>query len=102
MESPERSPNSSLLQDLLREKKAENRRSSKVYDTEAQRTSTLGNGSDARDVQSSPIPPQANGREDRAHKRRSSAFGGRNVADPKGMGIREMEQVRCFYVCMSR
>ena len=102
MASPDRSPNSSLLQDLLREKKAENRRSSKVYDMDVRRLSTLGDGSGARDVQSSPIPPNTNGREDYGHKRRSSAFGGKNTSEVKGMGMREMEQVRCHYERMFR
>ncbi|KAL8822445.1 MAG: hypothetical protein Q9191_006819 [Dirinaria sp. TL-2023a] len=92
MESPEQSPSSSLLQDLLREKKAERRRSSKVYDMDIRRATTLGEGANARDVQSSPIPPNPNGREDFGHKRRSSAVGGRNASEPKGMGMREMEQ----------
>lgn len=90
-----RSPNpaSSLLQDLLREKKAENRRLGIASDTHHRRVSTLSDAFDDRDVQSSPIlpPPRDNG--DHAHARRTSAFGGRDTSAPKGMGMREMEQV---------
>lgn len=59
---------------------------------DVRKVSALGDGFDARDVQSSPIPPHTDGREDYAHRRRSSAFGRRNTSEPKGMGMREMEQ----------
>lgn len=100
MNAPDRSPGSpqspnpasSLLQGLLREKKAENRRISKVYDSDLRRISTYSNGADARDVQSSPIPSHVHGREDSLQA--DNSFGGRNASATKGMGMREMEQVR--------
>lgn len=90
-----RSPNpaSSLLQDLLREKKAENRRLGRASDANHRRVSTLNNAFDDRDVQSSPILPPSCDSGDPAHARRTSAFSGRDASAAQGMGMREMEQV---------
>jgi len=90
-----RSPNpaSSLLQDLLREKKAENRRLGRASDTNHRRVNTLDNAFDDRDVQSSPILPPHRESGDHAHARRTSAFGGRDASAAQGMAMREMEQV---------
>lgn len=90
-----RSPNpaSSLLQDLLREKKAENRRLGRASDADHRRISTFSNEFDDRNVQSSPILPPSHDSGDHAHARRTSAFGGKDTSASKGMGMRDMEQV---------
>ena len=86
-------PASTLLQDLLREKKAENRRLSRVTDTDPRRVASPGSVFDDRDVQSSPVPPPSRDGGNATHARRTSAYGGRDLPAPKGMGMREMEQV---------
>ena len=101
MSSPQRSDNlsqspnpaSALLQGLLREKKAENRRLSRVTDTDPRRGTSPGIVFDDRDVQSSPVPPPSRDGGNATHARRTSAYGGRDLSAPKGMGMREMEQV---------
>ena len=86
-------PASSLLQDMLREKKAENRRLGRVPDTDPRRVVTAGNALDDRNVYSSPIAPPSRGSAEAAHARQTSASGGRDAFVPKVMGMREMERV---------
>ena len=86
-------PTSTLLQDMLREKKAENRRLSRNFDLEMGQRGSSSNGPIDRDVQSSPISSSASGRGAMGHERRSSAMGGRITSATKGMGVREMEEV---------
>lgn len=85
-------PASSLLQDLLREKKAENRRRGIASDTDPRRVSIATSVLDDRTVQSSPIPPPSRGSGEAAHARHTSGFA-RDPPAPKVMGMREMEQV---------
>ena len=80
-------PASSLLQERLREKKAESRRLSKGLEFESH------NHTDPREIQSSPIGPRA-GRSD--HSRHTSGLGARSVSIPKEMGMRQMEDVRAL------
>lgn len=70
-------PTSALLQDMLREKKAQTQRK---------------NGLDDRDIQSSPIASMSARAKFDTHSRRGSGVGVRSVTMPKEMGIREMEE----------
>lgn len=90
-------PTSTLLHDMLRDKKAENRRLSRNFDIDSS-FGTSGNGLGDRDIQSSPISSSASGRGGVGHERRSSAIGGRITSATKGMGVREMEEVSCSSV----
>ena len=76
-------PTSSLLQDMLREKKAQTQRVKKTYDP---------NDLNDRDIQSSPIPSMSARDRSDAHSRRGSGIGIRNVTSPKGMGFKETEE----------
>lgn len=87
-------PTSTLLQDMLREKKAENRRLSRNFDMEIRQRVSSSNGPVDREIQSSPISSSASGRGVMGHERRSSAMGGRITSATKAMGVREMEEVR--------
>ena len=77
-------PGSVLLQDMLREKKAQTQRTHKPYDSASQ-SNGRRNGLDDRNLQSSPLA-SVTGRE------RSGASGRRNSGVPKEMGLREMEE----------
>ena len=81
-------PSSALLQDMLREKKAQTQRVKKTYDF----TSGQNHGLDDRDIQSSPIASKSARDRSDAHSRRSSGVGVRSVTVPKEMGFREMEE----------
>ncbi len=79
---------SALLQDMLREKKAQTQRVKKIYDP----ANGHKNGLDDRDIQSSPIASlSARDRSD-AHSRRGSGVGVRSATMPKEMGFKEMEE----------
>lgn len=81
-------PTSALLQDMLREKKAQTQRVKKTYDlANGQKT-----GQDGRDIQSSPIASMSARDRSDAHSRRGSGIGFRNVTTPKEMGFKEMEE----------
>lgn len=71
-------PTSALLQDMLREKKAQKQ--------------WIKNGLDDRDTQSSPIASISAKDKFDTHARRGSGLGVRSVTMPKEMGIREMEE----------
>ena len=77
------SPTSSLLQDMLREKKAQTQRVKKSYDP----ANGQKDGLEGRDIQGSPIASRSD-----AQSRRGSGVGVRNVTMPKGMGFKEMEE----------
>ena len=83
MATPGTKPTSALLQDLLREKKAQSQRAKKTHDP----ANGQKNGLDDRETQSSPIA--AMGTRDRldAHSRRDSGVGIR-----KEMGFKEMQE----------
>lgn len=80
-------PTSALLQDMLREKKAQ---------TQIKKTYNASNGYksglDDRDIQSSPIASMSARDRLDTHSRRGSGIGVRSVTMPKEMGIREMEE----------
>ena len=77
-------PTSALLQDMLREKKkAQTHRVRRTYDP----ANGYSDGRDDRDVQSSPIASKF-----ARDSRRGSVTGARNVAIPKGMGVKETEE----------
>ena len=81
-------PTSTLLQDKLREKKAQTQRVKKTYDP----SNYLKNGLDDRDIQSSPIPSMSARDRTDAHSRRGSGVGIRSVTSPKEMGFKETEE----------
>lgn len=77
-------PSSTLLQDMLREKKAQTLRVNKIYDT---------NDSRDRGAQSSPIASMSTrGRQSSQQARHGSGGGNRTVSIPKEMNMKEMEQ----------
>ena len=76
-------PTSALLQDMLREKKAQTQRVKKTYDSTNRHLNGLGD----RDVQSSPIASMSS-----RDSRRGSGVGVRSVTTPKEMGFKEMEE----------
>lgn len=78
-------PTSALLQDMLREKKAQTQRVKKSYDP------VNGHKND-RDIQSSPIASMSARDRFDASSRRGSGVGVRNVTMPKEMGFKEMEE----------
>ena len=84
MATPAANPTSGLLQDMLREKKAQSQRVKKTYDLNGHMS-----GQDSRDIQSSPSASMNLRDRSDGHPRRSSV---RNVTVPKEMGIREMEE----------
>lgn len=81
-------PTSSLLQDMLRQKKAQTQRVKKSYDPTSAQTNELDN----RDIQSSPIPSMSARERSGTHSRRGSGISVRNVTMPKEMGFKEMEE----------
>ncbi len=81
-------PTSVLLQDMLREKKAQTQRVKKTYDP----ANGQKYGLDNRDIQSSPIASMGARDRSDAHSRRGSGAGVRNVTMPKEMGFKEMEE----------
>ena len=81
-------PTSALLQDMLREKKAQTQRVKKTYDP----ANGHNNGRTDRDIQSSPIASMSARDRLDAHSRRGSGVGVRNVTMPKEMGFKEMEE----------
>jgi hypothetical protein len=98
------SPSSTLLQDLLREKKAQNHRVSKAYNS--RRRSGRDDGlfglediesTNRRLVQSSPLGPlrasEARGGFKEGSSRRGSAIGPKGSAGARGMGAREIDEV---------
>lgn len=97
-----RSPNptSSLLQDLLREKKAQTQRVSRTYDLHGRGPDGQGSDLDSRAIQSSPLVPTATRERSGTNGRRSSALGGKDPSVPKEMGVREMEQVMDSCSCV--
>ncbi|KAM0806179.1 hypothetical protein BDR22DRAFT_883910 [Usnea florida] len=84
MATPAANPTSELLQDMLREKKAQSQRVKKTYDLNGQMS-----GQDNRGIQSSPIASMNLRDRSDGQPRRSSV---RNATVPKEMGIREMEE----------
>ena len=76
---------SALLQDMLREKKAQTQRVKKSYDP------VNGHKND-RDIQSSPIASMSARDRFDTSSRRGSGVGVRNVTMPKEMGFKEMEE----------
>lgn len=90
-----RSPNptSALLQDLLREKKAQTQRAPRTYDLDSRHPSRHGHDLDDRATQSSPLVPVAARERMITNGKRGSVSGGKDPSAPKEMGVREMEQV---------
>lgn len=78
---------STLLQDMLREKKAQTQRVKRTYDPANGQKNRL----DDRDIHSSPIASMSARDRPEAHSRRGSGVGVRNVTMPKEMGFKEME-----------
>ncbi|KAL9135740.1 MAG: hypothetical protein Q9175_003064 [Cornicularia normoerica] len=82
MAVPGANPTSALLQDMLREKKAQTQRVKKTANGQM-------NGLDGRDIQSSPIASMTLRDGSDGQPRRGSV---RNVTMPKEMGFKEMEE----------
>ncbi|MCJ1386724.1 hypothetical protein MMC17_009850 [Xylographa soralifera] len=82
-------PSSSLLRGLLREKKAENRRMSRVLERE---NSDTNKACDPREVQSSPLGSMTAGLENTRRSKQASGLGARSVSAPKVMGLRETQE----------
>ncbi len=87
------SPSSKLLQDLLREKKAQSQKVEKAHNPNSQRGLGRSNSLGVREVQSSPIAPPANREFSATHGRRSSHFGRNDSLTPKEWGMREIDEV---------
>ena len=83
MATPATKPTSALLQDLLREKKAQSQRTKKTHDP----TNGQKNRLDDREIQSSPIAAISPRDRFDAHSRRDSGVGIR-----KEMGLKEMQE----------
>ena len=83
MATPGTKPTSALLQDLLREKKAQSQRAKKTHDP----ANGQKNGLDDREVQSSPIAAMSPRDRLDAHSRRDSGVGIR-----KDMGLKELQE----------
>ena len=81
-------PTSALLQDMLREKKAQSLRVKKTYDLADGEKNGLG----GRDSQSSPIASMSARDRYDAHSRRGSGVGMRSATVPKEMGLKEMQE----------
>lgn len=86
-------PSSKLLQDLLREKKAQSRKVEKAQDPNPRMGLGRNNSLAVREVQSSPIAPAANRDFSATHGRRSSHFGRMDSLTPKEWGMRELDEV---------
>ena len=83
MATPATKPTSALLQDLLREKKAQSQRAKKTHDPANGQKNALGD----REIQSSPIAAMSPRDRLDAHSRRDSGVGIR-----KEMGLKEMQE----------
>lgn len=86
-------PTSSLLQDLLREKKAQTQHNSRTYDVNGRRPDGQGFDLDSRTIQSSPLIATTSRERSNTKGRRSSAVGGNDTSVTKAMGVRETDQV---------
>ena len=86
-------PTSTLLKDMLRDKKAENRRLSRNFDSVPSRRAVSISVLGDREIQSSPISSSASGGGRNTHGRQRSALGGMVTSNPKDMGVREIEDV---------
>ena len=82
-------PGSVLLQDMLREKKAQTQRIQKTYDPGSQLNGRR-NGVEDRNIQSSPHASTSS-------RDRSGASGRRSSGPPKVMGLKEMEEVSVLF-----
>ena len=80
---------SELLQEILREKKAEARRLSHNF---AQHTANSA-AMEGRESQSSPLAPPKTRVDKHRALRTASAVGSRSASMPKDMGVKEMEEV---------
>ena len=92
--SASRKPSSYLLHSLLREKKAENRRMSRVSELA---NSNTNKACDPREIQSSPLVSMAARPENTRKSRVASGLGVRSGSVPKVMGLRAMEEVRAVH-----
>lgn len=86
-------PSSKLLQDLLREKKAQSRKVEKAHNPNPRPGLGRNNSLPLREAQSSPIPSAANRDFSATHGRRTSHFGRMDSLTPKEWGIRELDEV---------
>lgn len=85
-------PTSSLLQDMLRDKKSQTQKAQKTYDAKPCHSNGQRHELDPRDIQSSPLA--AMGTRDRPgmNARRTSGLNARGAPNPKDMGMREMQE----------
>ena len=95
MDSPQDSssvsnPTSVLLQDMIKEKRAQTQRFPKTRDASGGSWQDL----DQQDVQSSPLNAANSRGRSASHLRQISAAGNKKVVPHKEMGLREMQEVR--------
>ncbi|MCJ1301834.1 hypothetical protein MMC08_004635 [Hypocenomyce scalaris] len=83
---------STLLQDLLREKKAQSHRVNKTYNVDSREPRRRFSEFDTREVQSSPLAPSNGPKAQAKHNSRASGMGTRNSSGTKEMGAREMDE----------
>ena len=86
-------PSSKLLQDLLRERKAQSRQSLQSQNPDSRKGGRRRNSFDVREVQSSPVAPAASRDVSGRHSRRSSNFARSEILSPKEWGMREIDEV---------
>lgn len=86
-------PSSKLLQDLLREKKAQSRKIEKAHNANPRLGLGRNNSLPLREAQSSPIASAANRDFSATHGRRTSHFERMDSLTPKEWGIRELDEV---------
>ena len=90
-------PTSTILQDLLREKKAQSHRVNKTYNVDSREPRRRFSEFDTREVQSSPLAASNAPKAQAKHNRRVSGMGTRNSSGTKEMGAREMDEVTHRY-----
>lgn len=91
-------PTSALLQDLLREKKAQNHHLRRISHNRAANKLDTGLSLDGRQVQSSPLGPLHSREDTTKQRRRASGIGALDGAGLKEMGAREMNEVRSLHL----
>ena len=89
--SKDANPATELLQDMIREKRAQTQRTQKTYDPVARTAGGEKSALDHRDVQSSPVTSASSRGRPSMGSRRTSGMNGKPVVQ-KEMGLREMQE----------
>ncbi|KAL9124380.1 MAG: hypothetical protein Q9217_006282 [Psora testacea] len=85
-------PNSALLQDMIKEKRAQTQRASRTRDASSRTLNGARHELDDRDVQSSPLTAMTSRERPGQHVRRGSGMATKAPPAPKDMGLREMQE----------